>query len=121
MSRQRQLIGQYGETESMVHLRANGYAVRETNWRCPLGEIDLIVEKDNCIVFVEVKTRRTLTYGAAAAAVDRKKQMQIARAAACYIKATCLSDKDFRFDVITITPEGIEHLENAFTAEGYTI
>lgn len=121
MSLYRKIVGKAGEEHALLFLQKNGYTMREHNWRSPLGEIDLIVEKDGFIVFVEVKTRLRSDFGAAAEAVIRKKQKKIARTAAAYIKKHSLYNRNFRYDVLSIMPEGIEHIENAFMVDGFTL
>ena len=121
MSRYQKILGKTGEEKALSFLLEKGYTVRERNWQCPLGEIDLIVEQNDAIVFVEVKTRSGDEFGTAAEAVRRKKQKKISRAAAAYIKSARLYGRDFRYDVISIMPDGIEHIENAFFVKGYTI
>ena len=56
----RQQYGKEGEHDAEAFLRSAGYRIRAVNWRCPLGEIDVIAESSNVIVFVEVKTRSSL-------------------------------------------------------------
>jgi putative endonuclease len=114
-------IGTEGEQQAKHFLIRNNFIIREQQWRCSLGELDLIVEKNNILVFVEVKTRSSDAFGSAAEAIIKKKQRKIAQVAAAYIKIKRLFDKDYRFDVIGVTPEGIEHIENAFFVEGFTV
>lgn len=121
MSRYKKILGNSGEEKALYFLRQKGYTVRERNWRCPLGEIDLIVEKGGLLVFVEVKTRSDDAFGSAAEAVQRKKQGRISRAAAAYIQSAGLKDRNIRYDVVAVLPDSIDHIENAFTAEGFTL
>lgn len=121
MSRYRKAVGKRGEENALSLLKKKGYTIREKNFRSPLGEIDLIAEKDGAIVFAEVKTRSGFDFGSASEAVVRKKQKKITRIAASYIKAHSLSGRKFRFDVLSVMPEGIEHIENAFLAEDLTL
>ena len=116
----RQQYGKEGEHDAEVFLRSAGYRIRAVNWHSPLGEIDVIAEYNNAIVFVEVKTRSSLAYGSAAEAVTKKKQKRMIRAALSYLKKELLHDREVRFDVLAITPDGIEHIPGAFCAEGYT-
>lgn len=117
----RRTIGSIGEHDALAVLTQKGYTKRETNWRCPLGEIDLIVEKDDLLVFVEVKLRRCMSYGSAEEAVNKRKQMRLARVAAAYCKMHNVYNKDIRFDVISVMPEGCDHIEDAFSADGFTV
>ncbi len=121
MTLYRKTVGKHGEESALLLFQKKGYTIRERNWRSVLGEIDLIVEKDGCVVFVEVKTRTSADFGTAAEAVMKKKQRKIVRTAAAYIKKHSLYRRTFRFDVLSILPEGIEHIVNAFMAEGFTL
>lgn len=121
MSRYRKEAGKQGEEKAAGILMNKGFNIRTVNWRSPLGEIDIIAEKGDLIVFAEVKTRYGMDYGAAAEAVNKKKQQHIARTAAAYIKAEGLRGRSYRFDVLSVMPEEIEHIEDAFMVEGFTI
>lgn len=113
-------IGNEGETAAANHLGSKGYLIRSRNFTCRGGEIDIVAEKDGCIVFVEVKTRKNDRYGAAAEYVDRKKAAHVRRAAAEYpIHSGC----DMRFDIVEVYYEErdgmflvkeINHIEDAF-------
>ena len=73
MTRKRQALGRSGEDLAVRHLTRLGYRVLERNYRCPLGEIDLIARDGDSLVFVEIKTRRGTSTADAKAAVDAKK------------------------------------------------
>lgn len=103
------------ESRAAEYLEGRGYAILERNCRCGPGEIDLIVEKDGCLVFVEVKYRKDARWGGAAFAVDAKKQKRLSQAAVFY----CVSRKippetPCRFDVVAVTGDSLTHYENAF-------
>ena len=121
MTQYRKTVGKEGEQNALSLLQKKGYTIRERNWRTRLGEVDLIAEKDAFIVFVEVKTRLSSDFGSAAEAVTTKKQKKIAQIAAAYIKEHSLYGKQFRFDVLSVMPEGIEHIENAFVFDEFTL
>ncbi len=116
---QRSSLGATGETLAAKHLADHGYTVLHRNYRSKLGEIDIIARQGNTLVFVEVKTRRTNTFGSPAAAVTVRKQQQISRVAQEYLAKEKLFDIDARFDVVSIfSPDrGNVHVEvitNAF-------
>ena len=73
MTTQRQAIGAYGERLAARHLEEHGLRILARNWRCADGEVDLILRDGDDVVFCEVKTRRTGTFGPPAAAVDPRK------------------------------------------------
>lgn len=66
-------LGNFGETQACWLLKEKGYHILERNWRCPVGEIDIVARRGSMVVFVEVKTRRSLTYGVPREAVTSKK------------------------------------------------
>ncbi|HHW70016.1 MAG TPA: YraN family protein [Clostridiales bacterium] len=116
-------LGEYGETIAKHYLIGKGYKILTQNFRCSYGEIDIIAQKDDNIVFVEVKTRRTLSYGTPAEAVDRKKQMRYGKIASLYIKYNRLFENSYRFDIIEVYMPSqdlhtINHIENAFGFTG---
>ncbi len=110
-------IGSYGEKMAVKYLIINNYAIKHVNFRCKLGEIDIIAEKDNIIVFIEVKTRKNKKYGYPCESVTKRKQQKIIKTAQFYINKNNVKDKQFRFDVIEIfmgNSNNINHICNAF-------
>lgn len=100
---------------------ARGYRILERNFRCKGGEIDIIARDpgDKSLVFVEVKTRRGLSYGVPQLAVTPFKQRQISKAALTWLGKNRLHDTNARFDVIAILlhtdgRHAIDHIKNAF-------
>ena len=114
----KQFFGKRGEAAAESYLRKKGYIVVERNYRCALGEVDLIVLHGRVIVFVEVKTRSGDRFGTPAEAVERRKQRKMIQAAQYFLTHHRLGERDARFDVIGISWPGreprIEHIENAF-------
>ena len=96
-------LGKRGEELALEVAQAQGYRLLEANYRCPLGEIDLILEKGETVAFVEVKTRRGETYGEAWEAVTPAKQERIRRVAAWYVRERGLAAINFRLDVFTVS------------------
>ena len=113
-------VGKIGEAFAAEHLTKQGYEILEHNYRSPLGEIDLIVQQGKCIVFVEVKARRSLKFGIPQAAVTPTKQKQISRVALTYLQAHNRFDVPCRLDVIAVFLSSkcelinLHHIENAF-------
>ena len=112
------LVGEEGEHLAEALLQEKGYDVLERNWRNRFGEIDLILTKDEIIVFVEVKSRTSKKFGEAREAITYAKKRRLGYLAESYVQENKLQDKFIRFDVVTVTwaqeaaePE-IEHLEN---------
>ncbi|RKU33518.1 YraN family protein [Candidatus Poribacteria bacterium] len=120
MDRSRLSIGKIGESLAIAHFKARGCKILAQNYRVGRGEIDLIVQDGQFIVFVEVKTRRSLKFGLPQEAVTRQKQKQISKIALGYLKAENLWDAPCRFDVIGIHLSyqfellNLEHIESAF-------
>ena len=94
--------------------RRDGYRVLARNWRCPSGEIDLILECRGVVVFSEVKTRSSTAFGLPAEAVDRRRQSRLRAAAATWIRSTGTHPTELRFDVVSVLPGRVERLEGAF-------
>ena len=115
---QRKAFGKAGEDLAVRYLKKKGYKVLEQNYTCPVGEIDIIARHKKTIVFVEVKTRRSLYYGSAKLAITPHKQRKISMAALYYLKSNQQMDQDARFDVVTVqTTSGsqeIDLIQNAF-------
>lgn len=96
-------------------LRGKGYGIMAQNYRCHLGEIDLIAVKGGVLVFVEVKYRADGTLGDPLEAVGPLKQRRIYRVAQVFMKERHIpQDTPCRFDVIGICGREIAHVENAF-------
>jgi len=112
-------IGSRGEDLAAAFLQSSGLKIIERNYRCKGGEVDIVAKDGNTFVFVEVKTRKTLTYGVPQLAVTPFKQRQISKAALTWLSRQRLHDVPARFDVIAIILEGnyrhqIDHISNAF-------
>ncbi|MFP3854749.1 MAG: YraN family protein [Anaerolineales bacterium] len=115
-------LGQWGEEVAAGHLAATGVEVLERNWRTTEGEIDLIGIKDGSFVFVEVKTRKSTSFGPPEGAVDARKQRRIQRSAWRYLESINELQADWRIDVIAIEQSSdgqigrIDHYVNAVEA-----
>ena len=114
----RQRIGKKGEAAAVRFLKKSGYKILEQNYRTQLGEIDIIAKDRQTIVFIEVKTRRSLNYGSPKMAITSKKQRSISMTALYYLKINDQSHADARFDVVTVFTGGnqvdIDIIKNAF-------
>ncbi len=112
-------LGRRGEALAAQYLAAHGCSIVEQNYRCPMGEIDIIARCGELMIFAEVKTRRSGRFGRPGAAVDFFKQQRIVRSASWYIHSKRLEDSRFRFDVLEVmrTPAGqisVNHIRGAF-------
>ena len=107
--------GTLAEEQAASYLTQKGYQIIGRNFRVTGGEIDLIAMAHKTLVFVEVKKRSSQAFGGPIAAVTKTKQKRIAYASVQFIKMhTNLKFEEIRFDVIGISPDEMEHLENAF-------
>lgn len=103
------LIGRWGESLAAEYLRKQKYKVIAANYRSRFGEIDLIAENREFLVFVEVKLRKNAVFAEAAEFVDRRKQERIRQTALMYLAEHGESVRQPRFDVIEIyAPEGVD-------------
>ena len=115
-----QSLGKLGEDSSCKYLHNKGYQILERNFRNKLGEIDLIAKDGKTICFIEVKTRKSLHYGAPFESVHSTKQYKLVKLALSYLKYKFNSiEIASRFDVISINFDSngkpiIEHIQNAF-------
>jgi len=115
MEENKRQLGKIQEERAAEYLTGLGYEILEKNFRCRLGEIDIIAKDQNVIVFVEVKFRQSFTSGDPLSSVDIKKQKIISRVALYYLLKSGLGENvPCRFDVIGITPEEITHVREAF-------
>lgn len=118
-SKNKQLsVGKIGEDLAANFLEKNGYSILERNYRFGHGELDIIAEKNNMLIFIEVKTKKHGDFGDPIYWVTRGKQQQMGRIARGYLYERNIADRDCRFDVVLVTWEqglwNIRHIENAF-------
>lgn len=118
MTRARIELGSWGEDLAVKTIRGLGYRKIVRNYRCPLGEVDLIAKDGDTLVFIEIKTRRTAAPGYAKEAVNVRKQRRLSQVALAYMKANGCMETRARFDVVAIGfREGrpaVEVVRNAF-------
>jgi putative endonuclease len=100
---ERKQTGQLGEQRAAHFLSALGYTIIETNWRCSLGEIDIVARDMDTLVFVEVRTKRSTAYGSAEDSITSQKLRRMQRLAYAYLQNHHISSNiDFRVDVLAI-------------------
>ena len=118
MAMDRKELGRKGEEAALRFLKENGYRILQRNYVCKLGEVDIIAREKDTLVFIEVKTRTSTTFGPPQLAVNASKQMQLSKAALSFIKEKKLEEMKARFDVVAILlrPQGeeIELIKDAF-------
>ncbi len=118
MATGRRALGIWGEKAAAEYLQRKGYQVLERNSRTPYGEIDLICRQAGVIVFVEVKTRSSTSFGFPEESVTRRKQERMVACAQAYLQGHADLDGDWRVDVVAVQcfrdgkPPLITHFEN---------
>jgi len=117
---QRQRLGILGEELAVEELARRGYAIVARRYRTACGEIDIVAEDGETLVFVEVKARASAEFGTAAEAVTRWKQRRLVRMAREYLTRVRVNDRACRFDVVAIddaeTAPAVVVYQNAFDA-----
>jgi len=118
LTRERLELGRLGEDLALQKIRKLGYRCLVRNYRCSLGEVDLIARDGDTLVFIEIKTRRGRPLEFAKEAISRKKRRQLSKVALSYIRDHDCADVKSRFDVVAISLQGnrreIEVVKNAF-------
>jgi putative endonuclease len=119
MTQARRLLGSLGEQSACRFLDEAGYRVVARNYRVRSGEIDIVAERDDTLVFCEVKTRTSVLYGLPEEAVTWSKQRRLRRLAAEYLHREGRHARRVRFDVISVrVAEGrvgdLRHIVDAF-------
>lgn len=110
--------GREAEDRVRTHLEAQGLRLKARNHRCRWGEIDLVMEDGEALVFVEVRYRGRDDYGSAAASVDAHKQRRLVRAASDFLARHQATGRPARFDVAAVGPNGqIDWIRAAFDTE----
>ncbi|NPU84889.1 MAG: YraN family protein [Syntrophaceae bacterium] len=110
--------GALGEDLAAAHLKKAGYEILVRNYRCAAGEMDIIARDGDVLVFVEVKTRRSGTFGEPEESVGPAKQRRLTRISLQYLNRQGLQDEKCRFDVVSVKMESsgtrIEIFRDAF-------
>ena len=107
-------FGKHGEQLAQEFLRQHQFKILDFNYSNKAGELDIIASKDNLLVIVEVKRRRSTSHGYPREAVSYAKQRQIIRLTQSYIQQHMLHHLQVRFDVIEIIGDEILHIPDAF-------
>lgn len=118
MKKWNQTQGQRGEGLAVAYLEARGFQVLQRNYRCPLGELDLVAREGEHLVFVEVKCRTSSRFGHPAEAVGYRKKKRLERLARYYLREHRLENQPCRFDVVSVVlsrgQASVELFRNAF-------
>jgi putative endonuclease len=98
----RKRLGDAGEEIAARELVRRGYTVRERNWHCPEGELDIVAEQRQVLVFVEVRTRRGDRFGTPEESITPIKRAHLIAAAQSYLQEHALEERDWRIDVVAV-------------------
>lgn len=119
MKTERYIAGLAGEEAAEQYLLAQGLQLLARRYRAGTGELDLVMQEEETLVFVEVKYRPHAGRGFGLQAVTPAKQRRMASAAAAYLMEHHAFGRSIRFDVVEITGQGILHIPNAFQPQGW--
>lgn len=111
-------LGAFGERVAVAHLEAKGYRIRARNFRCREGEIDIVAEDGDCLVFVEVRTRRGDAFGTPAESVTAAKERRLLTVAQAYLQEHPDVPPNQRIDVVGVELSrdrllAVQHIEGA--------
>ena len=114
--------GKKGEEVALSFLRKKGYKILDRNFRCGFGELDIVAEKNNQIIFIEVRSCRSLNFGSPQESLNYFKKKRLTRLALFYLTSHNLKNVFCRFDVVAVVFEegskisSINLIKNAFGA-----
>jgi putative endonuclease len=118
---QRKVTGKIGEDLAAAQLESQGYRIVARNWRCRTGELDIVAEHHQTLVFVEVRSRKTSgRFGSAKESIDYRKQKKVRDTAQVYLYQHRQHQSPVRFDVMSVELNAnhvlirIEHIVSAF-------
>ena len=115
----RQEVGKLGEKAARKFLKKRGYRIRETGFRCPHGEIDIVAQRKDYLVFVEVRTKSSLDFGTPEESITQAKKKKLIASALTYINTHQKLPSSWRIDVVALEldekgkTKRIELIENA--------
>ena len=113
--RAKDALGRFGEDLAVRHLEADGFTVLERNWRCEIGEIDVVARDGSVLVVVEVKTRSSVSHGTPFEAITERKLHRLERLGIAWMKARGVRPRGMRIDIVTVLrprtgPSVVEHV-----------
>ena len=112
----KKLIGDKGENKVALKYRLNGYKIIARNFSCRYGELDIVAQKGDTVVIVEVKTRKNADFACAKESVDYRKQERLRNTTNIFLQKNKLTEYNIRFDVAEVYTESntINIIEDAF-------
>lgn len=116
--RTKNVVGRYGEDLAARYLAGEGFAILERNWRCELGEIDIVAREGDTLVVCEVKTRRGLNYGSPLESITYRKLTTLRKLAGRWLQTHQLTPGAIRIDIVAVlfdqnTAPQVDHLRGA--------
>jgi putative endonuclease len=116
--RTKNAVGRYGEDLAARYLTTEGFVVLERNWRCELGEIDIVAREGDALVICEVKTRRGLSYGSPLESITYRKLATLRKLAGRWLQTHQLNPGTIRIDIVGVlfdhnTPPRVDHVRGA--------
>jgi len=110
--------GSPAEDRALQFLQGRGLRLLARNWRCKLGELDLVMQDGDTVAVIEVRSRRRDDYGAAIETVDRRKQARLVRATRLWLaRRPELAEQPLRFDIVTLNAGELEWRREAFDVD----
>ncbi len=115
----RSQLGARGEGAARAYLKSRGYEIVATNFRCRWGEMDIIARDRDCMAFIEVRTRRSYTFGAPQESITHRKQEKLIATAETYLQSCPDPPEAWRIDLIAVHVDRkgaigpVEHMLNA--------
>ena len=121
MTRAKKSLGDWGEKVAIEHLTAAGFTIREKNWRCSFGELDLIAQKNGELHFVEVKTRRGRSKGSPEESITPRKAERLMRTGLMYIGTRGLGELNWQIDLLAIELDASGKLTRCELLENFVV
>ena len=110
--------GSHAEEQALRYLQQHGLKLLSRNWRCKLGELDLVMQDGETVAVIEVRSRARGDWGAAAETIDARKQARLVRATRLWLaRRPELAEQPLRFDVVTLDAGNLEWRREAFDVQ----
>ena len=100
--RAKDALGRFGEDVAVRHLEDDGYVVLDRNWRCEIGEIDIVAREHDVLVVCEVKTRSSLRHGSPFEAITDRKLHRLERLGIAWMRAHSVRPRSMRIDIVAV-------------------
>jgi putative endonuclease len=110
MTKERIRVGKVGEIVAQAYLEELGYTIIDVNYRCPIGEIDIVARDEDTVVLVEVRTKTSRAYGSPEESINQEKARRLRRLALYYLQSKRQNETRSRIDLLAVilTKETLE-------------